>query len=92
MEAGVLRAGSQGRMDFLFAANVDPAEGILGYLSREQVKERLPVHDVASELPEEAIRSDDNTRGEVGRTLLYLTLAVLLCEGLMAWYVGRRRA
>jgi hypothetical protein len=92
MEASVLRGGSQARMDFLFAANVDPAEGVLTYMTREHLKARLPVHDVTSELPEEVIPDDDGSRGEVGMTLLYLTLAFLVGEGLMAWYVGRRRA
>ena len=75
-----------------FAANADPDEGDLTYLSHANVRERLGVQIILRSLPADSSGPIDAGRADLGLMLLYLALAVVLGESVLARFVSRRRA
>ena len=84
--------GAKQRQALPFAVNPDPAEGNLSYFTHTEIRERLGVERVVRTLPAEGEVAIDANIGDLGIPLLYLALALLIGEAIMARFVSRRRS
>lgn len=76
----------------LFAANVDPDEGELIYMSHAAASEQLGVESILRGLPSDSSGPIQAGRSDLGVPLLFFALMVLLSEASLARFVSRRRA
>ncbi|MDP6929945.1 MAG: BatA domain-containing protein [Planctomycetota bacterium] len=84
--------GAKQRQVLPFAVNPDPVEGDLSYFTHTEIRERLGVERVVRTLPTEGEVAIDANIGDLGIPLLYLALALLIGEAIMARFVSRRRS
>jgi hypothetical protein len=79
------------RAVFTFAVNVDVEEGELRYAAHDDVREALGVEPVLTGLPSEETGTMESERSELGPTLLFALLLLVLGEAAMARAVSVRR-
>lgn len=74
-----------------FAVNVDPDEGELRYADHETIRTVLGVERVLSDLPKIGTEHADTSGNDLGPSLLWLVLLVVLSEAALARYVSKHR-
>ncbi len=92
VELDVERDGVAEAERLYFAVDVDPAEGDLVFLSHAAARERLGVQTILRDLPSDRGDVLHSGNHDFGILLLWVALAVLIGEALMARFVQRRRA
>jgi hypothetical protein len=75
-----------------FAVNVAVDEGELRYASHDELRQALALTRVLDALPQIVDVQQDGKQGELGPTLLLLTLLFVLGEAALARYVSVRRS
>ncbi len=75
-----------------FAVNVAVDEGELRYASHDELRQALALPRVLDALPQIVDVQQDGKQGELGPTLLLLTLLFVLGEAALARYVSVRRS
>jgi len=86
-----VRVGPPLALDVTFAANPDPAESDPAKLDRQSLAETLPGWNFAYFTDWQSLTKNAasvSLRGELHRYLLYVVLALLLIESVLAWLFG----
>ena len=78
-------------MEILFAVNPDPREGVLDYLSADDLARELPSVQVREDMAIETGTAVEASSSELGRWFLILALLAALGESILASFVGGRR-
>jgi hypothetical protein len=85
------REGSIARRQLPFAVNVDPREGDLTYMTHAACREKLGLNRIYRDLPAEGNVSIEAGISELGPLLLWVVLAIVVGEAVLARFVSSRR-
>jgi hypothetical protein len=74
-----------------FAVHVDPDEGLLQYAAHDDVRSALGIDAVLTDLPTANAAANDPGASELGPSLLFAVLVLVVAEAAMGRYVSVRR-